>query len=107
MNEFFQDSATAGVVISLISYLIGMEAKKRWKLPILNPLLISIVLVIGFLLIFKVVPIGKPLMLSPAFPPASTGHATFTASGAPSSIVSAVIHTHSFTLAKSVCYDLH
>ncbi len=54
-----------------------------------------------------VVPIGKPLMLSPAFPPASTGHATFTASGAPSSIVSAVIHTHSFTLAKSVCYDLH
>ena len=53
------------------------------------------------------VPIGKPLMLSPAFPPASTGHATFTASGAPSSIVSAVIHTHSFTLAKSVCYDLH
>ena len=54
MNEFFQDSATAGVVISLISYLIGMEAKKRWKLPILNPLLISIVLVIGFLLIFKV-----------------------------------------------------
>ncbi|MBC5742722.1 LrgB family protein [Lachnospiraceae bacterium MD308] len=54
MNEFFQDSVTAGVVISLISYLIGMEAKKRWKLPILNPLLISIVLVIGFLLIFKV-----------------------------------------------------
>lgn len=53
------------------------------------------------------VPIGKPLMLSPAFPPASTGHATFTASGAPSSIVSAVIHTHFFTLAKSVCYDLH
>ena len=29
MNEFFQDSVTAGVVISLISYLIGMEAKKR------------------------------------------------------------------------------
>ena len=55
----------------------------------------------------RTVPIGKPLMLSPAFPPASTGHATFTASGAPSSIVSAVIHTHFFTLAKSVCYDLH
>ena len=53
------------------------------------------------------VPIGKPLMLSPAFPPVSTGHATFIASGAPSSIVSAVIHTHSFTLAKSACYTLH
>lgn len=60
-----------------------------------------------WIILHMVVPIGKPLMLSPAFPPASTGHATFTASGAPSSIVSAVIHTHFFTLAKSVCYDLH
>jgi hypothetical protein len=28
--------------------------------------------------------IGKPLKLSPAFPPLHTGHATFTASGVPS-----------------------
>ena len=44
--------------------------------------------------------IGNPLKLSPGFPPLHTGHATFTASGVPSSIVSAVIHNHSFTLAK-------
>lgn len=54
MNDFLMESAAAGVVISLISYFIGMEAKKRWKLPILNPLLVSIVLVIGFLLLFRV-----------------------------------------------------
>ena len=48
----------------------------------------------------KVIVIGNPLKLSPGFPPLHTGHATFTASGVPSSIVSAVIHNHSFTLAK-------
>lgn len=54
MNDLFLGSATIGVVISLIGYFIGTEAKRRWKLPILNPLLISIVLVIGFLLLFRV-----------------------------------------------------
>ena len=49
---------------------------------------------------YIVIVIGNPLKLSPGFPPLHTGHATFTASGVPSSIVSAVIHNHSFTLAK-------
>ena len=49
--------------------------------------------------------IGNPLKLSPGFPPLHTGHATFTASGVPSSIVSAVIHNHSFTLAKLSTVD--
>lgn len=53
MNDFFLDSATIGVVISLISYFIGTAAKKKWKLPVLNPLLIAIVMVIGFLLFFQ------------------------------------------------------
>ena len=48
----------------------------------------------------QMIVIGNPLKLSPGFPPLHTGHATFTASGVPSSIVSAVIHNHSFTLAK-------
>ena len=48
----------------------------------------------------ELIVIGNPLKLSPGFPPLHTGHATFTASGVPSSIVSAVIHNHSFTLAK-------
>lgn len=54
MNEFFLNSAAAGVVLSLVSYFIGVEIKRKWKWPVLNPLLISIVLVIGFLLIFRV-----------------------------------------------------
>lgn len=54
MNEVFFESATIGVVISLIGYFIGMKVKKKWKLNVLNPLLISIVLVIGFLRIFKI-----------------------------------------------------
>ena len=54
MNAFFLESATLGVVISLAGYLIGMAVKQRWKLPIFNPLLIAIVLVIAFLLLFQV-----------------------------------------------------
>lgn len=54
MNDFFLDSATSGVVISLISYFIGMEVKKKWKLSVLNPLLISIILVVAFLILFRV-----------------------------------------------------
>ena len=54
MNDFFLNSAAAGVVLSLASYFIGTEIKRRWKWPVLNPLLISIVLVIGFLLLFRV-----------------------------------------------------
>lgn len=54
MNAFFVESATLGVVISLAGYLIGMAVKQRWKLPIFNPLLIAIALVIAFLLLFQV-----------------------------------------------------
>lgn len=54
MNDFFLGSVTIGVVISCISYFIGLAIKKKWKWPILNPLLIAILLVIGFLLFFKV-----------------------------------------------------
>ena len=54
MNEFFLESATLGVVLSLAGYFIGTAVKKKWKLPILNPLLIAIVLVVAFLAVFKV-----------------------------------------------------
>ena len=54
MNEFFLESATLGVVLSLAGYFIGTAVKKKWKLPILNPLLIAIVLVVTFLAVFKV-----------------------------------------------------
>ncbi len=54
MNEFFQSSMFAGVALSLISYLIGMLLKKKFKLSIFNPLLIAIVVSIIVLLIGKV-----------------------------------------------------
>lgn len=54
MNDFFLNSVTIGVVISCISYFIGLAIKKKWKWPFLNPLLIAIILVIGFLLLFQV-----------------------------------------------------
>ncbi|MDD6657157.1 MAG: LrgB family protein [Lachnospiraceae bacterium] len=54
MNEFFQNSMFAGVTLSLIAYLIGVILKKKLKLGIFNPLLISIVISIGVLLIGKV-----------------------------------------------------
>ena len=54
MNAFFQNSMFAGVTLSLIAYLIGVILKKKLKLGILNPLLISIVISIGVLLIGKI-----------------------------------------------------
>ena len=54
MNNVFVNSATIGVVISLIAYEIGIFLKKKTKKAFMNPLLISIVLVIAFLLIFDV-----------------------------------------------------
>ena len=52
MNELFLDSMFFGVVISIIGYVIGLSLQKKVKA--LNPLLISIVFVILFLLIFKI-----------------------------------------------------
>lgn len=46
MNEIILNSATVGVVISLAAYGVGVLLKKKFKLSIFNPLLISIVLVI-------------------------------------------------------------
>ena len=37
MNEFFINSAFAGVTISLVSYMLGMYLKKKFKLGIFNP----------------------------------------------------------------------
>lgn len=54
MNEFFQNSAFAGVALSLIAYFIGEFLKKKFKLGFLNPLLVSIVLTIVVLLIAHV-----------------------------------------------------
>lgn len=54
MNEFFQNSMFAGVVLSLIAYLLGVMLKKKLKLGIFNPLLIAILISIAVLLIAKI-----------------------------------------------------
>lgn len=54
MDNLFQASLFAGVTVSLVAYLIGMLLKKKFKLAILNPLLISIVLTIIVLVVADV-----------------------------------------------------
>ena len=54
MNDFFQNSMFAGVALSLIAYWLGAMLKKKLKLGIFNPLLISIVISIIVLLIGKI-----------------------------------------------------
>ncbi len=50
MSEFFESSAFLGVTVSLLSYAFGSFLKKKFKTGIFNPLLISIVITIVFLL---------------------------------------------------------
>lgn len=54
MNEVIVNSTTIGVVISLLAYEIGVFLKNKTKRAIFNPLLISIILVILFLVLFDV-----------------------------------------------------
>lgn len=54
MKDFLTDSVFMGVVISLLTYEIGLWLKRKFKHAIFNPLLISIVAVIIFLLVFHV-----------------------------------------------------
>ena len=54
MQNLILNSATVGIVISLLAYEIGVAARKKWKLAILNPLMISIILIIAFLAIFHI-----------------------------------------------------
>lgn len=51
MNEFMQNSAYAGVTISLISYGLGNFLKKKTGLGLFNPLLISMIVTMLFLLV--------------------------------------------------------
>ena len=49
INIFFQNSMFAGVTLSLLAYIAGSLLKKKFKLCVFNPLLISIVISIGVL----------------------------------------------------------
>jgi predicted murein hydrolase (TIGR00659 family) len=50
MNELLINSSYAGVAISLITYMVGVQLKKKFKIGIFNPLLISIAVTIIVLL---------------------------------------------------------
>ncbi|MEA4893119.1 MAG: LrgB family protein [Peptococcaceae bacterium] len=52
MNGFFLTSTYFGVFLSLAAYFIGIAIKKKVNFSLVNPLLISVVLVIAFLLLF-------------------------------------------------------
>lgn len=54
MNALFETSAFAGVTLSLVSYVIGMALKRKFKLAILNPLLVSIIITIVVLCVSHV-----------------------------------------------------
>lgn len=54
MNEMFINSATIGVVLSILAYQLGVFLKKKTNSPLLNPLLVSIVIVMAILIIFHV-----------------------------------------------------
>ena len=54
MSEFLPNSAYFGVLVSLVSYWLGAILKKKFKSPLINPLLISIVLTIPALLLLHI-----------------------------------------------------
>ena len=54
MSEFLSQSAYFGVLISLAAYGLGALLRKKFKSPLFNPLLISIVLTIPVLLLLHI-----------------------------------------------------
>lgn len=54
VDKFLTNSVFFGAVLSLLAYEIGLLAKKKFKLAILNPLLLAVLCVIGVLLVFDI-----------------------------------------------------
>lgn len=54
MNDLLLSSTFFGVSISLLTYFFGMFLRKKFNYAIVNPLLISAILTIAFLLLFDV-----------------------------------------------------
>lgn len=46
MNELLQESVYFGVAVSLFAYWVGIQCRKKWDIPVMNPLLIAMVLLI-------------------------------------------------------------
>lgn len=54
MKELLCDSVFFGVLISVVTYEMGVFIKKKWKLAIFNPLLLSVLSVMGILVLLQV-----------------------------------------------------
>ncbi|MDM8143257.1 LrgB family protein [Megamonas hypermegale] len=54
LQDLIFNSALFGLILSLVAYEIGLRIKKKLKLAIFNPLLISIAIIIAFLLFFNI-----------------------------------------------------
>lgn len=54
MKDILGNSVFFGVTISILAYQLGLFLKKKYKLPVLNPLLISIGIVMLILWVFQV-----------------------------------------------------
>ena len=54
MSEFLSNSAYFGVLISLAAYGLGSLLRKKFKSPLINPLLISIILTIPAIVLLNI-----------------------------------------------------
>lgn len=54
MQEYFANSIFFGIFLTIFMYQIGASIQKKWKLPIFNPLLISMFAIMGFLTVTKI-----------------------------------------------------
>ena len=54
MSEFLSQSAYFGVLVSIAGYGLGALLRKKFKSPLINPLLISIILTIPVLLLLHI-----------------------------------------------------
>lgn len=51
MAEFLQGISLLPIALTLGAYQVGLWCRKKWNHPIVNPLLIAVILIIGFLLL--------------------------------------------------------
>ena len=51
LNDLFANSLYFGMILSLFSFFIGYQIKKKWNYPLFNPLLLSIIIIIITLLL--------------------------------------------------------
>ncbi len=51
MADFLQNVPLFALTLTFGAYQLGLWCQKKWKSPLLNPILIAVILVIGFLLV--------------------------------------------------------